>query len=169
MFNIGDTVMHPGMGVCKIENIKSETFAHTKQRDFYILKPLYENSNTTVYVPVDSTKMILKKLITEQDIQGLIKSLKNDTEKLWIDNDLQRKELFSAIIKEGNREKLIKLIKELHEHKEQRQQNGKRLHISDEKFLLEAEKLLHQELAYTMQINPDEVVDFIMNSLNADA
>lgn len=169
MFNVGDTVMHPGMGVCKIENIKTETFARTKSREFYILKPLYENNNTTVYVPVDAPKQILKKLITAQDINNLIKSLANDKESLWIDNDLQRKELFGAILKEGNREKLIKLVKELHEHQEERQKNGKRLHISDEKFLLEAEKLLHQELAYTMKIKPDEVADFIINSLNADA
>lgn len=168
MFNIGDTVMHPGMGVCKIENIKTETFSRAMQRNFYILKPLYENNNTTIYVPVDSPKPILKKLITKEDIQGLIKSLKNDTDVLWVDNDLQRKELFSTIIKEGNREKLIKLIKELHERKEERQQSGKRLHISDERFLLEAEKLLHQELAYTMHIEPEEVASFIIESLNAD-
>ena len=45
MFKIGDTVVHPGMGVCKIENIKAESFGRGVLRQFYVLKPIYDNNS----------------------------------------------------------------------------------------------------------------------------
>lgn len=149
------------MGVCKIENIKAESFGRGALRQFYVLKPIYDNNSTTLYVPTDSKKIVLKPLIDEKEIKDLLRNL-DTTNCLWVENDVQRKDVFTKILKSGDRSQIILLIKELHEQKLCRQQTGKRLHISDEKFLREAEKLIHEELAFSMNIAVDDVSDFIM-------
>ncbi len=164
MFKCGDTVMHPGMGVCKIEEIKKQTIMK-KTQEFYILKPVYENEKTTIYVPVNSDKIGLRRLLTQEDIKEILKSLPN-ARSLWVDNDAKRKEVFTQVLKSGDHVSIMELIKELYEHKLEKQSAGKRLHISDEKILQEAERLIHQELAFTMNIKPDEVSDFIVGQLN---
>lgn len=164
MFKCGDTVMHPGMGVCKIQEIKKQTIMK-KTQEFYILKPVYENEKTTIYVPVNSDKIGLRRLLTQDDIKKILRTLPS-VQSLWVDNDAKRKESFTQILKSGDHIQIMELIKELYEHKLEKQSAGKRLHISDEKILQEAERLIHQELAYTMNIKTDEVSDFILNELN---
>ncbi len=164
MFKINDTVVHTGMGVCKITEIKSENFAKLGTRQFYVLKPIYDNNQTTVYVPVDSDKIVLKKLLSEEEIEKLLSEI-DFSKSIWIENDVVRKEKFSQILKSGERTEIILLIKELHLQLEEREKTGKRLHIADEKILREAEKLIHQELAFSMNIEVEQVAEFIIKHM----
>lgn len=161
LFKISDTVVHPGMGVCKITDIKSEDFAKFGSKQFYVMNPIYENTQTTVYVPVDSPKITLKKLLSEEEIEKMLSEI-DFSKSVWIENDIIRKEKFSQILKSGDRTDIILLIKELHLKLEEREKTGKRLHIADEKILREAEKLIHQELAFSMNIEIEQVAELII-------
>ncbi len=165
MYKIDDIVMHPGMGVCKIVDIRTENFKNLGNRQFYILKPVYSNEHTKIFVPV-SGKVELRRLLSEKDINEAISAARNQ-DTLWIDNDLKRKEVFSEILHSGDHIKLIGMIREIHKKQIEKQQIGKKLHLSDEKMLTEAEKLLHEELAYSMSIEPTRVADYIISKLNA--
>lgn len=166
LFKISDTVVHPGMGVCKITNIKDEDFAKLGKKQFYVLKPIYDNNQTTVYVPVNSEKITLKKLLSEEEIEALLSEI-NFSKSVWIDNDVVRKEKFTQILKSGDRVEIILLIRELHLKLEEKEKAGKRLHISDEKILREAEKLIHQELAFSMNIEVEQVAEYIIKHINS--
>ncbi len=160
MFSVGDTVIHSGMGVCRIESIEKKEIIKGKTNEFYILKPIYESSNTTIYVPINSDKIKLRRLLTREDIIKILSSLEENKSE-WIDNDLRRKEEYSRIIKSGDHIAIMGIIKELYLRKCEKQAVGKRLHIADEKLLNEAQKIIHQELAFTMNIQLDDVADFI--------
>ncbi len=164
MFNVGDTVMHSGMGVCRVEKIEKKEITKGKTNEFYVLKPVYENEKTTVYVPVNSDKIKLRHLLTQEDIKKIISALPENKSE-WIDNDARRKEEYSKIIKNGDHIATMGVIKELYERKKEKEQSGKRLHIADEKLLGEAQKIIHQELAFTMNIELDDVADFIGEQL----
>lgn len=167
MYRIGDIVMYPGTGVCRVEDIVTQKFARTEEKTYYVLKGVYDTADTTIYCPVDNKNIKLRKLLSKDSITDLINKACVG-EKLWIDNDNERKKLFASVLKEGDQIKILKLIIEIHENKVEKEKEGKQLHLSDEKILQQAEKIIHEELAYSMDIKIDEVAAFIMHEMNIE-
>ncbi len=165
MFNTGDMVMHPGAGVCRIDSITEESFGGTMPRKYYVLKTVYDSSQTVIHLPVDSDKVKLRKLLTQEDIKEIIRSV-SVKEPFWVDNSVQRKETFAHILQEGDHAKILQMICEIHIKKNEKEQTGKKLYVADSKVLQMAERIIHQEFAHTLNIAPDEVADFIMNELD---
>lgn len=158
MFAVNDTVMHGTAGICKIADIRAEKFRGPEEL-YYILQPL--NENTTIYCPVEGTKVKLRKLLTVEEIYDLIKIMP-DAENIWIDHDPTRKERFTEILKGGDYKELICLLKTLYYKREEKKQQGKKFHVADERIMNEAEHLLHGEFAYVLHIAEDEVEPFIL-------
>ncbi|MBQ6568842.1 MAG: CarD family transcriptional regulator [Clostridia bacterium] len=158
MFSVNDSVMYEGYGVCKIIDIKPEIFDKRKIT-YYILKPLYDDK-TTMHCPVEGAEKKLRRLLTSEEIHSLIK-LMPDAKTSWVDNDQLRKEKFLAIIKEGKSEELVRLIKTLYLKRQEKLESGKKFHVSDERFMKEAENILYGEFAHVLSISPEEVVPFI--------
>lgn len=163
MFQRNDTVMYGNTGVCRIVDIRPEKFAD-RELVYYILQPVYSESET-IYCPVDGDKVKIRKLLSVQEIHELI-GLMPDTQTEWIENDQLRKEKYTEILRNGDHKELVKLIKTLHVHREEKSREGKKFHLADEKISNEAEKILHGEFAHVLHIQPDEVVPFIMGQLN---
>lgn len=163
MYKQNDIVMHPGAGVCRIEAVREETFTKQPQL-YYVLRPMYENDSTTIYVPTDSDKINLRRLLSREEIIELIRSVSLDT-PLWIDNPAARRDSFAELLREGEHTVLIRLIAELHIHQKETVAAGRKFHAADEKVLQEAEKRIHQEFAHTLQLEVDEVAPFIMKEM----
>lgn len=162
VFCVDDIVMYGNTGVCRVEDIRTENFSQ-KECLYYILKPV-ASEHSTVYCPVNNDKIKMRKLLSKEEIDTLIQ-LTSDTEAVWIENDSERKERFSAVLREGEPEGLIRLLKTLHFHQEEKIKEGKKFHASDEKIMREAEKILHGEFAQVLHISEEEVVPFIMEKL----
>lgn len=162
MFRVNDTVMYNQSGACKIVDICSKEFTG-EQRQYYVLQPVYEE-NVTIYCPVDSEKVKIRKLLSLEDIHELIKLMPDQLTE-WIDNDQQRKEAQSEILKNGDHCALIQLVKLLYFKREEKAAEGKKFHTADEKAMLEAEKLLHQEFAIVLNIKPEEVIPFLIGEI----
>lgn len=163
MYKETDIVMHPSAGVCRIQAIREESF--TKQaRLYYVLRPMYENNSTTIYVPTDLDKIKLRRLLSREEIVELIHGVSLDT-PLWIDNPNVRRDSFTELLHNGEHTVLIRLIAELHTHRKEAVAAGHKFRASDEKILQEAEKRIHQEFAHTLQLEVDEVAPFIMKEL----
>lgn len=162
MFDINDTIMYGSQGVCRILDIRQETFGGEAQL-YYVLEPVYDN-HSTIYCPVNSHKISLRKLLSVPEIHALI-TLMPTTETAWIDNDQERKEKFNAIVKEGDHKQLISLIKTLYYNRQAKLEVGKKPHAADERIMKEAEHILYTEFAHVLQIQPEEVVPFITKKL----
>ncbi len=80
----------------------------------------------------------------------------------WNDNKQERSEQFRAIITEGSCVELIRLIRLVRTHEQEQLAGGKRLHISDERFLKEAEKMICEEFSLVLHISRDEVLERIL-------
>ena len=59
----------------------------------------------------------------------------------------------------------MQLINMLYVHQEDLKIQKKHFHISDERYLKEAERLLHNEFAYVLKISPDEVAQYILSRI----
>ena len=166
MYQAGDTVVYAAHGVCKIQDIVSKNFGEMT-KEYYVLKPVYD-TGATIFVPVNNEKLRAKMRCTlsEEEIYQIIKSMP-DEDTIWIDNDNARKEAYKKIMENGDRSELVRMVKTLHFKSEQQREKGKRLHVADETFLRDAEKVLYDEFALVLDIKRDEVRPFIMNQIQA--
>ena len=155
--------MHPSEGICIIEELKDMHFSRNGSI-YYVLKPIAEKSSSTVYLPVTRGNQTLRRLLTREAILEMIRQAAK-IESLWISDSKQRKEAFSCILSEGDHVKIIKLIKELHEHRILREQEGRKNCASDKNILAEAERRLHQEFSHVLHMNLEETTFFIRQKL----
>jgi len=167
MYKVNETILYDTEGICNISEITDKNFGGKTQK-FYILTPVNKNG-MTIYVPIDNEKQTgkIRKVLSEEEIYSLIKTIP-DEELIWIENDYERKETYKAIIQSGDRKELIKLIRTLELRKETLTKEGKKLHMSDELFMKNAERILYEEFSYVLNIKPEEVVPFIINRLEAE-
>jgi len=158
-FNKGEHVLYGKTGVCLIEDIKKCDFLK-KDILYYILKPVASKSST-VYVPFDSelTKD-MRPIITEEEIESLLCDTKGK-EIEWIDDKQTRLEAFNSILSEGDRQKIILLIRCLYLKKQEKQLAKKNICIADENILKTAEKLINEEFSFSIGCSEKNVVNYI--------
>ena len=164
MYKVNDTVLYTTHGVCKIVEISEKDFGGN-HAECYALKPVYHDKSM-VFIPVNSNNALLKmhRILSADQIYSLIKTMP-DEENDWIQNKDQRKEYYEKVLSGDDREELIKLIKTLHTYHQSLILEGKKMHATDRYFMKEAEKRLHEEFAYVLHIEPEEVIPFIMEQV----
>ena len=160
MYKVNDTVLYGNEGICQIENIIEKKLTN-QSIEYYVLKPVYKD-NATVYVPTQNQDLVkkMKKLLSYDEIMDLIQNMP-DCPVDWIENDNQRKEKYRVIIRSGDHKQLIQMVKTLYHHKKSLEKTGKKFHVSDEKFMKEAENILYEEFAYVLNIKKEDVIPFI--------
>ena len=138
MFHINDVVVYGAQGVCQIVGVDEQ-----KSGKYFILKPK-SGATATFFVPTWNEKALakLRKVLTKEEVDALIDSMPSRTPD-WIENENQRKETYKQILASGDHAAIISMIQALYFNRQNREAEGKRLHISDEHFMKEAEQLLH--------------------------
>lgn len=159
MFKVNDYIMYGLTGVCQVVDITKESFIDNLQKEYYVLKYIYDN-DTIIKIPTDNEKISMRKLLSKEDMSTLINSIPN-SETIWIDNDRKRNEEFKSILKTGDIENLVKLIRSIYLDKEYKQSIGKKLYKVDDEIMQTAERLLNEEFATILNISPDEVATYI--------
>lgn len=164
MFQVNDTIMYGTQGICTIVDITEKDFMGTK-KEYYVLKPMSDKAST-LFAPVNNEKAEskMRRILTEEQIYELIESMPKE-EAEWIDNENQRKEVYKKIIAGGNHTELIRMIKALYIHKQEREADGKHLYLSDERFFKEAERILYDEFQYVLKIERNELLPLIFKKI----
>ncbi|MBU6135323.1 MULTISPECIES: CarD family transcriptional regulator [Clostridium] len=162
MFKINDYVVYGSNGVCKVTDIEQVTLRN-EELEYYILSPVY-NEKMTIKTPVNNQKILMRELMTKAEIVNLLKEIsKNET--VEIEDSRRRVEEYKAIIKRGNAEELIKVINSIKLEKDEKISIGKKLNKTDEDIMISASKQLYQEMAIVLEIDVDEVQDYIKNNI----
>ncbi len=165
MFSKGEAIIYGTQGVCVINGIEIMSFGKEK-REYYVLKPVYDE-NSTIYAPTDNENVTLKmrKVLTKEEFDCLIDAVGNE-ETEWIQNDEERKAFCNSVIEKGDRKELMQLVEMLYLRQKHLKDQKKHFHITDEKYLKEAEKIINDELAYVMGIAKDDVPKYIVERIN---
>ena len=163
-FEVGNTVIYGIHGVCQITEITKKEFMGALA-DYYCLTPL-NDKRSTVYIPCDNERLTdkIKRIMSADEIYSLINTMRNE-EDIWIDDPHERKKRYSEIVGSGDRHALVRLIKTLYNRREKQTACGKKLHLADEGFLRDAEKLLYDEFAHVLSITKDQVLPFICEQI----
>lgn len=73
MFNKGDFIVYGNKGICKVNDVTTLAMdGIDKNRLYYVLLP--SDKKSIVYVPVDSTKTVMREVMTKDEIEGYIQS-----------------------------------------------------------------------------------------------
>lgn len=166
-YQINDTILYGSQGVCKITGTVQKDFGGCVM-DYYTLKPVY-SENSVIYVPMHNEALLhkMRRVLSPEEIYALIQAMPHQ-EVSWIEDENKRKETCRDILSRGDRMELIRAIKALYLHQQELQQKGRKLHVSDERFLKEAEKMLYDEFALVLNIREDEVLPFIMKQIDIE-
>lgn len=164
MFNVDDYIMYGKTGVCKVVDITNEKFINGEKRKYYILSPIY-NNDTVIKIPLDNDKVPMRKVISKGDMTALINDIPN-MEILWIDDEKKRIAQFETMLKSGQCEELIKLIKSIKFSKKYARSIGKKLEQPDRDIMKEAERLLTEEFAIILNVYPNEASSYILSQID---
>ena len=168
MYSVNEKIHYGSSGVCVIQEIATMRFGRTRER-YYVLKPVYQNASM-IYVPVDNEQLVsrMRPVLSRDEVDALIRSMPQ-VQTAWIDDVQARKASFDDLMRSHTCADLIVIIKTLNEHKQHRQARGKSLHVSDEAYLREAQRLLFDEFAGALGILPSQVDEYIQEKLQPSA
>ena len=167
MFKIGEYVVCGNKGVCIVEDVaKLDISGVDKEREYYILKPLYM-AGSTVYVPVDSAEKSMRRVLKRDEAQKLIKGIP-DIPLLVITNEKLSEQMYRECIKANDCEELIKIIKTIYLRKQKRMQAGRKVTAVDAKYFHLAEDSLYGELAVALEMPKDEVEGYITREMSRE-
>ena len=164
MFQINDVVVYGAQGVCKIIGTQDQKIDGAN-KTYFVLKPA-DDRGATFYVPTWNEKALAKmrKVMTKQDVDALIDSMPKK-KPVWIANENERKETYKRILAGGNQAQIISMIQAIYLHKKEREAEGKRLHMSDEHFMKDAEQLLYNEWQYVLNVDKAGLMAYIFKRI----
>lgn len=162
MFNVNDYVVYQ-YWVCQILDIKKLDYSNMgfdKDVTYYIMKSVYEKE--TFFIPITNGNSLREPISYDEAIQ-LIDSMPS-LEPISKLND----EEYRSIIHNYNCESYAKIVKSIYAKNKYNTSIGKRLSIIDSKYFHLAEKYLYDELAFSLNITPNKVEEYISNRLNSN-
>lgn len=164
MFSIGQNVICGNKGVCTIEDIATLDIAGVdKAKKYYILKPMYITAST-VYVPVDSSVISMRTVLTKQEAEELVQRIP-DIPALEIKNERLLEQDYKECLKSNNCVEWVKIIKTIYERRQKRILVGRKETAVDSKYFRMAEDILHGELSVALDIEKECVSQCIMERL----
>ncbi len=164
MFSIGDYVIKVNTGVCVVDAIcEMDLLKNGEPRTYYTLIPLH-NSKSRVYVPVDSDKLNMRSILSEDEAWVLIRQIP-DIEEAWIPNDKLREQEYKDAIRSNDPRRLVSIIKNMYLRGKERVEQGKKITAIDERYFKMSEETLYSELAAAIGRDVSEIADLIARNI----
>ncbi len=162
MFRIGDAVIHPAEGICRVSEICEKDFGG-KSAEYYVLESVYKGG-ATVYIPVEKVQSgsKIREVLSSDDVNRIIDCLK-ESEPVGYENDNQRRLKFKEILASGEISDMGRMLKTVHNLKNVR--SGKKMKVSDERIIKETERSVFSEFAFSLGISEAEIEDYIENRI----
>lgn len=167
MYEIGDLIVYGGEGVCKVESVGVPKLSSGQKtasdRMFYTLAPLYRNGK--IFTPVDG-KTYMRPVISRQEAIDLIRQIPETEAQVYENRNLRfLVEHYQEVISSHECSELVRLIKAVYTKRLNAIKKGKKLGQIDERFMRRAEDMLYGELAVSLNIPRDDVLDYITNAI----
>lgn len=164
MFSVGEVVVYGVQGVCRIRDKCTRKFGKEEQ-EYFVLCPVFDEKSV-IYVPADKPALLaqMRAVLTKAELSELIVTADRNGSQ-WIENDNSRRDFCAEVIKSGDRSALMGLVSMLYLHSEELKGQKKHFHMADERSLKQAKKLLHDEFAYVLGIDPEDVPAYISSRL----
>jgi len=164
MYQVGDKVIYGSHGVCCVVG-QEERLIDKRNVTYLALEPMGQGS-ARFLVPTHNAAAMgkLRHMLTPQELDALLRSEQIRTD-VWIRDENLRKQTYRELISSCDRQRLLTMIHTLYAHKAAQASAGKKVHLCDENFLRDAEKLLVSEIAMVLELEPEQAKEYLRNSL----
>jgi len=127
------------------------------------LSPIKE-TESIIMIPIMNKDINVRKVITKEEAEQLLSQMK-DKQIDWIDDSKERAREYNELLKSGDSESWLLLIKALADEKLEKKEEGKKLSSSDDMILKSATNLLSGEFSVALDMDIDEVIPYIKKFL----
>lgn len=165
MYQIGDQVVYGIHGVCCVVE-QEERVIDRKRVTYLVLEPVGQDGSRYLVPTHNAAAMAkLRKKLSREELEDLLKS---ETIRVdgWITDKNQRKQMYRELISSGDLAKLMQMVHTLYRHKNAQAAAGRKVHLCDENFLRDAEKLLASEAAIVLGMEYDQARKYLKENLN---
>lgn len=161
MFLVGETVIYGATGVCKISDI-SENKLTGKVREYYVLRPV-DTDKSVIYVPTDNEKLVsrMRQVPSANELTNMLSDIKGESIP-FIENNLERNDVYHAILNDGDIKEIVKLFRTLHSRQLELAGRGKHLPKADERLYKDCSRLLCSELNTILNLENSEILSLLV-------
>ena len=161
---IGTHVLYGKTGVCLVQERKDMRIGK-KSSFYYVLLPIGDG-RSSVYVPCDNEELVarMRPLLTRDEIDTLLSDADMEQQP-WLEDRTARSNLYRAVMADGDRRQLIRVICCLFRKKHERMEQGKRLSTMDDAALHECVRLIDEEFSMVLNIPSADVMDYILERI----
>ncbi|MBQ7706432.1 MAG: CarD family transcriptional regulator [Lachnospiraceae bacterium] len=163
MFDIGDYIVYGHNGICRVLDITHPDISGVDtDRLYYVLMP-EKTKGSRLFCPADDDNISIRRVINEQEAKEIISASKG-IEPLEIENDRMRDVSYKNAMKSSDLMQWIKVIKTLLIRKKEREDLGKKITATDERYLKLAQEGLYSELALATGLDKEEIREIILSN-----
>ena len=167
MYQVGDQVVYGIHGVCTVTD-REKQVVDRKTVTYLVLEPVTQ-AGARYLVPTHNEAAMKKlhSILTPEQMQALIHSEEVRSDG-WNRDESARKQSYRELISSGDRVLLMRMVHTLYRHKKEQALAGKKVHLSDENFLRDAEKLLSSEISVVMSLTYEQARAYLRKELNGE-
>lgn len=166
MFEKGEYVVYGNTGICQVMDVTTMDLPGVpKDRLYYVLRPDGKRDGR-IFTPVSNGKLVLRRVMTQEEAEHLIEEIP-EIEMLGIPDEKFREERYKECIKSCECRELVRIIKTIYVRKRERISQGKKVTVTDERYLKIAEDNLYSELSMLLGVPKNMMESYIAGRLKA--
>ena len=167
MYQVGDQVVYGIHGVCSVADMEKRV-VDRKTVTYLVLEPVAQDGSRYLIPTHNASAMSkLRPMLTPEQMQALISS-EEVRQDGWIRDENLRKQTYRELITGGDRAALMRMVHTLYVHKKNQAAAGKKVHLADENFMRDAEKLLCSEITVVMGMETDQARNYLRSQLKSE-
>ena len=166
-FEVGQYVVYGTNGICIVDSIELMSFTAGAPKEMYYVLRQHKHSETCFFVPFKNEELLskLREPMRREDIEDILMGLSDEDVK-WVNDRRARGDYFKSILSNGVSGRLLSMIVCIYEKKRDLARQGKKLSVTDTTTLRAAEKLVEEEFAWALDMDPQEIPAFIRKRLH---
>ena len=158
MYSVGDYIVHPGQGVCLVDEISSEP------SECYLLLPIGQRHPMRISFPVASEGRLRPVIGRRQAEQIIGEYTELPLEELSSRSNALEEERFKTELRRGSCRDAVRIAKTFRTRIEQVKASNKRPPVAYERIFKQASERSLQELAVAMGVSEDDAVPLLKAS-----
>ena len=132
MFHVGDYIVYGSNGICRVEEITHPDIAGIDEDKLYYVLVPEKTRDSRLFCPTDNSRVVLR-------------------------SERMRDDSYKKAMKSCDLRQCVKVIKALLIRKEERESHGKKVTVTDERYMKLAEEGLYSELSLVMGKDREEI------------
>ena len=160
MFEIGNRIIYGTNGVCVVKEIRNSPFDPADPRQFYVLAPVYDTANLTIYTPVENDRVVMRCMMTPEEAVRLLE-LAPGIDMVRVEIEKKRRDIYRTIVQSADPVSYLSLIKTVAYRRAEFRKTRRRLPDLDNDFEHTARNALYGELAQVLGREREEIHEII--------